>query len=89
MNDYSFENFVFLRVLTEKPFLEVLYGKTVILGDCCTISIKPFSAVNGCRDGVVVGVVMDVYSLNTNRRIAERYFNLWRVVGSARPLANG
>ena len=70
-------------------FFEILHGKSVILGDCCAVGINPFSAVNGCRDGVVVGVVMDVYALNTNRRIAERYFYLWRVVGSARPLTDG
>lgn len=89
VNYYSCENFVLLWVFAEKPLLEILHGKSVILGDCCAVGINPYSAVNCCRDGVVVGVVMDVYALNTNRRIAERYFYLWRVVGSARPLTDG
>lgn len=89
VDDYSCEYIIFLWLTPEKPFFEILHGKSVILGDCCAVGINPFSAVNGCRDGVVVGVVMDVYALNTNRRIAERYFYLWRVVGSARPLTDG
>ena len=89
VDDYSCENFVLVWVFAEKPLLEILYGKSVILCNGVAICIEPLTTVYfGCY-GVVVGVVMDVYALNTNRGIAERYFYLWRVVGSARPLTDG
>ena len=89
VNDYSFEYFVLLWVFAEKPLFEILYGKTVILGECITVGIEPLPAVNLCRYGVVVGVVVEFHRLNADRIVSLCYLHLWRVVRSARPLANG
>ena len=86
MNYTSFENFVLLWVFAEKPFFEILHGKSVILCQCVAICIEPFTTVNlGCYC-VVVGVVVEFHRLNTNRIVPLCYLHLWRVIGFARPL---
>ena len=75
--DYtSLEYFILLWVFAEKPLLEILHRKSVILGKGVAICIEPFTTVNlGCY-GVVVGVVIEFDRLNTNRIVSLCYLHL-------------
>lgn len=88
--DYtSLEYFILLWVFAEKPLLEILHRKSVILGKSVAICIEPFTTVNlGCY-GVVVGVVVEFHRLNADWVVSLCYLHLWRVVRSAGPLTYG
>ena len=76
--DYtSLEYFIFLWVFAEKPLLEILHRKSVILGKGVAICIEPFTTVNLCCYGVVVGVVVEFHRLNADWVVSLCYLHLW------------
>lgn len=77
MNYTSFENFILLWVFAEKPLLEILHGKSVILGKGVAVCIDPFTTVYIGSYSVVVGVVVEFDRLNTDWVVSLCYLHLW------------